>query len=734
MLTVTVVKFASQARLLYDYYLFDVVTIVFSFVYRLFFVCIIAIISALGNESICKTIARQIVFLCSKSNNNQYDKNQSNVIRKLLHPTKETSSVNFCRRETSRIAKEDLKYSRKKSTKFIQVLLTLYLVRIGKTTSSLTSGVTAEMIGNHFAFRSRGNKILSFVHILDGQRRCINTSPIETTIRNHLSSHRSAGNRQQTRSQLTKQTSNQLLQWRGFVYKRSITPLSGSLRNLYQERQRQCNSRSKTFYTNAFFNSRKSYYSNDKMELQRIPRSYSLVATCFLLSMAATTTSSEYQYGDNQFRKISSCTPSTQENEMDDALIPDDDNVIQSNKLLDYFDNYIPLVNPFENIEKTISNTTRHDEFNFTTNQAHDTNESCLEYDHYNGVTLYLGKWKPNREEASNDNNNSDVVSAEDFEKALKDALKIWKNEGRKGIWIHIPKSHVDKVAIAIENGFDFHMIGSSASATIASNELIVSRWLPSSLSSNNRLPKGPTHQIGVGCIILHPFKKDHILVVQEKTGPAAANKLWKMPTGLADPNEDIHLAAMRELKEETNLDASFNGIVQFRQSHPTSYNRVNNDYTNEQLNKLATRLSKEVSNDNDTTKKDTIKKNMTVSRKVSDLFFVCQMSLNQHHIDTILETGNDQVWNADLLEIHKIQWMSINDYCNQSIWLMSPAYKEMNNAIVHHTQQQLFIPHTAPLRHQPTTNNDNNDSSSLSKPTWIGPVSTFYKTKKSKL
>jgi len=72
-----------------------------------------------------------------------------------------------------------------------------------------------------------------------------------------------------------------------------------------------------------------------------------------------------------------------------------------------------------------------------------------------------------------------------------------------------------------------------------------------------SRLPDGPTHQIGIGALVIHPVS-GKMLAVRERSGPAARAKLWKMPTGLTDPGEDIAAAAVRELKEETGLDCVF--------------------------------------------------------------------------------------------------------------------------------------------------------------------------------
>lgn len=53
--------------------------------------------------------------------------------------------------------------------------------------------------------------------------------------------------------------------------------------------------------------------------------------------------------------------------------------------------------------------------------------ESGLSYDHYNGVSLHLDKVDRNYENISL------------FKDDLNQALKFWKAEGRRGIWIHVP-------------------------------------------------------------------------------------------------------------------------------------------------------------------------------------------------------------------------------------------------------------------------------------------------------
>lgn len=160
----------------------------------------------------------------------------------------------------------------------------------------------------------------------------------------------------------------------------------------------------------------------------------------------------------------------------------------------------------------------------------------------------------------------------------------------------------------------------------------MMSQWLCQE-NTTSRLPLGPTHQIGVGMLVLNPNDPSQMLVVQECTGPAAAFGLWKMPTGLLDPGEDIPDAAVRELQEETSLQSRMDGIVCFRQAHsPTG---------------------------------------------ASDLFFVCRMEL----------IGGTK-WKIQESEIADIQWMSVQEYCNQDRWQGSPVYKALNDCILKVSQQ----------------------------------------------
>lgn len=109
----------------------------------------------------------------------------------------------------------------------------------------------------------------------------------------------------------------------------------------------------------------------------------------------------------------------------------------------------------------------------------------------------------------------------------------------------------------------------------------------------------------------------------------AAQWNLWKMPTGLLDPGEDIPEAAARELWEETNLEAVMDGILCFRQAHRPS--------------------------------------------SASDLFFVCHLTLKD---------PESFEWKPCEDEIADIRWMPVEEYCAQERWQGSPTYETLNDTI----------------------------------------------------
>merc|ERR1712007_180579 len=84
---------------------------------------------------------------------------------------------------------------------------------------------------------------------------------------------------------------------------------------------------------------------------------------------------------------------------------------------------------------------------------------------------------------------------------------------------------------------------------------------------SPNKLPRYSFTQIGVGGAVVN--SKNEVLMVQERTvADANFQGLWKLPGGLADPGEDLAVAAGREVLEETGVQTELVGVVSMRHSH----------------------------------------------------------------------------------------------------------------------------------------------------------------------
>eukprot|EP01026_Neomeris_dumetosa_P080024 TRINITY_DN88043_c0_g1_i7.p1 TRINITY_DN88043_c0_g1~~TRINITY_DN88043_c0_g1_i7.p1 ORF type:complete len:350 (+),score=39.62 TRINITY_DN88043_c0_g1_i7:4-1053(+) len=142
------------------------------------------------------------------------------------------------------------------------------------------------------------------------------------------------------------------------------------------------------------------------------------------------------------------------------------------------------------------------------------------------------------------------------FSEQLRNSLQQWRSDNQRGIWLKIPIELSALVPEAVKQGFEYHH---------AKKEYVMmTLWLPD--SEPNRLPASSTHQVGIGAFVLNELHE--VLVVQERSGPLKGTGIWKIPTGVANRHEDIYQAAIREVQEETGINAEFQGVVSIRQAH----------------------------------------------------------------------------------------------------------------------------------------------------------------------
>lgn len=147
------------------------------------------------------------------------------------------------------------------------------------------------------------------------------------------------------------------------------------------------------------------------------------------------------------------------------------------------------------------------------------------------------------------------------FRSCLRASLLHWKLQGIKGVWIKIPIELVNLVETAVKEGFRYHHA--------EPHYLMLVYWIP---ETDHTIPANATHRVRIGAIVLND--KRELLVVQEKNGRYKGQGIWKIPTGILDQGEDIAEGAVREVKEETQIDTEFVELLAFRQSHRSLFEK----------------------------------------------------------------------------------------------------------------------------------------------------------------
>jgi ADP-ribose pyrophosphatase YjhB (NUDIX family) len=155
----------------------------------------------------------------------------------------------------------------------------------------------------------------------------------------------------------------------------------------------------------------------------------------------------------------------------------------------------------------------------------------------------------------------SDALSPDviEFGEKLQASLKIWMEEKRKGVWLQIPINKSQLISVAVELGFVFHHA--------EADYVMMTLWLP---KTTNKLPRYSSFYVGVGGFVVNDKKE--VLVIKEKNG--SYTNFWKMPGGSVDPGEDVHLAAVREVEEETGVKTEFKQMLCFRQHNTAAFGK----------------------------------------------------------------------------------------------------------------------------------------------------------------
>ncbi|KAM3131640.1 hypothetical protein pb186bvf_016304 [Paramecium bursaria] len=133
----------------------------------------------------------------------------------------------------------------------------------------------------------------------------------------------------------------------------------------------------------------------------------------------------------------------------------------------------------------------------------------------------------------------------------LRDQINQFRQLKYKAVWVKLEENQLQFAQSLIDLGFEMHHC--------KEDYLLFSQWLID--GEQSRLPGFTTHYVGAGGVVI---KDDKILIVQEKNGTKQG--YWGIPNGHVDDKELVIEGAVREVKEETNLDVEPKDIFLVRE------------------------------------------------------------------------------------------------------------------------------------------------------------------------
>jgi len=142
---------------------------------------------------------------------------------------------------------------------------------------------------------------------------------------------------------------------------------------------------------------------------------------------------------------------------------------------------------------------------------------------------------------------------AAEFHQTLQDSIKAWQENQKRSVFLKIPITHSHLISAAAQLGFTFHHARGDYS--------MLTLWIDN--STNSTLPAFANHTVGASGICVNE-ETNEALVVQDK----GKMQMWKFPGGYSEPGESIGETAVRECREETGVESTFQSILTLRQSH----------------------------------------------------------------------------------------------------------------------------------------------------------------------
>jgi len=146
-----------------------------------------------------------------------------------------------------------------------------------------------------------------------------------------------------------------------------------------------------------------------------------------------------------------------------------------------------------------------------------------------------------------------------EFGTRLGRSLETWRADGRRLVWLDVPLSLATHIPVATQAGFFFHHSDEDRLTLVC--RLVEGAFVPTHA----------THYIGVGGVVIND--RQELLVVCERHR-RSAQPYYKLPGGALQPGEHLVDAVLREVLEETGVNAKFEALVCFRHWHGYRYGK----------------------------------------------------------------------------------------------------------------------------------------------------------------
>jgi 8-oxo-dGTP diphosphatase len=140
-----------------------------------------------------------------------------------------------------------------------------------------------------------------------------------------------------------------------------------------------------------------------------------------------------------------------------------------------------------------------------------------------------------------------------DFESALRTSLETWREDQKRLAWIKLRIDRAALIPVAVTQGFTFHHANET-------DVMMVARLVDDAF-----VPFHATHYIGVGGVCIND--RNELLVVCERHR-RTSQPYYKLPGGALQPGEHLVDAVVREVLEETGVQAKFESLVCLRHWH----------------------------------------------------------------------------------------------------------------------------------------------------------------------